>query len=135
MPSVNPGPASTSNPNLQSPISFERFIETIAVNFGTITAVTSATVLEKTFAGLGTGIQPGDVILAVSKPAAQAGLGLAGWRVDTSTADTFYVSYVNPTAGSITPTASEVYLVTVARFNSSTSSTPGTLTSLPSAVY
>src|SRR6185437_13244122 len=117
MPSVNPGPASTSNPNLQSPISFERFVETIAVNLGTISAVTTATTSEKTFAGLGTGIQAGDVILSVSKPAAQAGLGIVGWRVDASAADTFYITYVNPTAGSLTPTASEVYLITVARFN------------------
>lgn len=135
MPSVNPGPASTSNPNLQSPISFERFIETIAVNLGTIAAVTTATTSEKTFAGLGTGILPGDVIVGVSKPTAQAGLGIVGWRVDPSTADTFYITYVNPTAGSLTPTAAEVYLITVARFNSSTSVTPGTLTTLPSAVY
>ena len=135
MSSVNPGPASTSNPNLQSPISFERFIETIAVNVGTVTAVTTATTAEKTFAGLGTGIQAGDVILSVSKPTTQAGLGIVGWRVDASTADTFYITYVNPTAGSLTPTASEVYLITVARSNTSTSSTPGTLTSLPSTVY
>lgn len=135
MANVNQGPATTGTVNTQSPISYQRLIETIAVNLGTITAVTTATTAEKTFAGLGTGIQPGDVIVGVSKPTTQAGLGIVGWRVDGSTPDTFYITYVNPTAGSLTPTASEVYLITVARYNSSNSVTPGTLLSLPSTIY
>lgn len=135
MANVNQGPASTGTVNTQSPVSYAKLVETIAVNLGTITAVTTATTAEKTFAGLGTGIMPGDVIVGVSKPTTQAGLGIVGWRVDASTADTFYITYVNPTAGSLTPTASEVYLITVARYNSSNGPTPGTLTTLPSSVY
>lgn len=130
----NPGPSSVATVNTQSPRSQLQFVNTIAVNLGTIAAVTTATSSEKSFAGLGTGILPGDVILSVSKPTTQAGLGIVGWRVDTSTADTFYVTYMNATAGSLTPTASETYLITVARYNQSASITPGTFSSLPSTL-
>lgn len=132
--STNPGPALEVTVNTSLPRSFFQFVQTIAVNFGTVTAVTAATSLEKTLTGLGTGILPGDVILAVSKPTTQAGLGIVGFRVDASTADTFYVTYMNATAGSLTPTASETYLVTVGRFIQSISTTPATLSSLPSSV-
>jgi hypothetical protein len=54
--------------------------------------------------------------------------------VDTSTNDKFYVTWVNPTAGSLTPAAG-TYLVTVARYNTSNGPTPGTLSSLPATVY
>lgn len=140
MPSVNPGPASTSNPNLQSPISFERFIETISVSM-TPVAVATITTAEQSFGANGatqataaTGILAGDVILAVSPPSTVAGVGIAGWRVDTATNDKFYVTFVNPTAGSVTP-ASGQWLITVARFNTSSAATPGTLSSLPATVY
>jgi hypothetical protein len=48
----------------------------------------------------------------VMKPTAQAGLGIAGARV--SAADTLAITYVNPTAGNITPTA-ETYIILVVR--------------------
>jgi hypothetical protein len=140
MPSVNPGPASTSNPNLQSPISFERFIETISVSL-TPVAVATITTAEQSFGANGatqataaTGILAGDVILAVSSPSLVAGVALANWRVDTAVNDKFYLTFVNPTAGSVTPAAGQ-YLITVARFNTSNASTPGTLSTLPSTVY
>jgi|SRR6185437_2154666 len=140
MPSVNPGPASTSNPNLQSPISFERLIETISVSM-TPVAVAANTSAEQSFGANGasqataaTGILAGDVILAVNPPSLTAGTGIVGFRVDTATNDKFYVEFGNFTAGSLTP-ASGQWLITVARFNTSNASTPGTLSSLPSTVY
>lgn len=48
----------------------------------------------------------------VMKPTAQAGLGIAGARV--SAANTLAITYVNPTAGNITPTA-ETYTIIVLR--------------------
>jgi hypothetical protein len=140
MTSVNPGPASTSNPNTQSPYSYEKFILTISVNM-TPVAVATITTAEQSFGANGatqataaTGIQAGDVILAVNPPSLVAGVGICGFRVDTATNDKFYVEFVNPTAGSVTPPSGQ-WLITVARFNTSNASTPGTLASLPSSVY
>lgn len=139
MANVNPGPASTTSVPTQSPYSYQQFIETIAVSM-TPTAVTSATSAEQSFGANGatqatavTGIKPGDVILAVNPPSLTAGTGIVGYRVDTSTQDKFYVEFSNMTAGSLTP-ASGVWLITVARYNQAASTTPGTLSSLPSSL-
>ena len=56
------------------------------------------------------GLAVGDMVF-VSKPTAQAGLGVAGARV--SAADTLAITFVNPTAGGITSTAGEEWLGTV----------------------
>lgn len=70
------------------------------------------TTAEQTFANTGIGLLPGDYV-AVNKPTAQAGLGIVGTRV--SAADTLAITFSNNTGSSITPTASEVYLVYVVR--------------------
>jgi hypothetical protein len=51
----------------------------------------------------------GDAVLSVSKATAQAGLGLVGWRV--STTSSVGVVLMNPTAATITPTSSDTYTV------------------------
>lgn len=112
---ANPGPASQVTVNTQPPLANISRIETLSVNLGTIAGIPTITTSEITFSGLLTGILAGDVILSVSKPTAQAGLGIAGWRNDPAVNDKFYITYVNPTAGTVTPTASETYLITVAR--------------------
>lgn len=136
---TNPGPATTSTVNTQPPYSTERTVQTIAVSM-TPVSVATITVAEQSFGANGvsqataaTGILAGDVILAVNPPSTVAGVGISQFRVDTSVNDKFYVSFVNPTAGSLTP-PSGTWLITVARFNQSTSVTPGTLSSLPSTV-
>src|SRR6185312_7579334 len=53
-----------------------------------------------------TGILAADVI-AVNKPAAQAGLGIAGYRA--TAADTIGVNYTNISSGAITPTSTDAY--------------------------
>jgi len=58
------------------------------------------------------GLLLGDFV-QVQKPTAQAGLGIAGTRV--TAANTLGIIFVNPTAGNITPTAGEVYLIRVTR--------------------
>jgi hypothetical protein len=59
------------------------------------------------------GLRAGDVIICVSKPTTQAGLGIVGGRV--SAANTVAITFVNATGAPITPTASQVYLVAWAR--------------------
>lgn len=58
------------------------------------------------------GVNTGDRVL-VTKPTAQAGLALGGFRV--SAANQVGIVFVNDTAAPIVPTASETYLVTVFR--------------------
>ena len=115
MPFTNPGPSIQTTVNTQPPQSNLAKIETLSVNMGTIAGILTITTTEITFSGLGTGLLPGDFIVGVTKPTAQAGLGIAGWRNDPLVADKFYVTFVNPTAGTITPTAAEIYAITIAR--------------------
>lgn len=60
-----------------------------------------------------TGLMVGDMVL-VTKKTAQAGLLMGGVSY-VSTANTLPVTFVNPTAGSITPTASDTYYYTIVR--------------------
>ena len=115
MPTTNTGPAIQTTFNTQPPQSNHAKIETLSVNLGTIAGILTITSTEITFSGLGTGLLPGDVILGVSKPTTQAGLGIVGFRNDPAVADKFYVTYMNTTAGTITPTAAETYQITIAR--------------------
>lgn len=59
------------------------------------------------------GLRTTDYIMGVSKPTAQAGLGIAGWRV--SAADTIAITFDNPTAATVTPTALESYVAFIFR--------------------
>ena len=58
------------------------------------------------------GILAGDFV-SCNKPTAQAGLGIVGCRV--SAANTLAITFSNNTAGAITPTAAQVYLILVTR--------------------
>jgi len=136
---ANPGPASQVTVNTQPVRGDLQFINTIGVTL-TPAAVATITTVEQsfgangvTFATAATGLLAGDVILAVNPPSTVAGVSLASFRVDTSVNDKFYVTFVNPTAGSVTPAAG-VYVLTVARFNQSNTTTPGTLSSLPTTL-
>lgn len=55
------------------------------------------------------GILATDVIIDVTKPTAQAGLGIVGSRV--TAANTVGITFSNNTGSNITPTASQVYLI------------------------
>ena len=96
-----------------------KIVEALTLNFGTVASIAANTTTEITFTGLLSGLIAGDVIVGVSKPTAQAGLGIVGWRVDPLLADTFYVTYANTTAAPIVPTAAQVYTVVVGRFTTS----------------
>lgn len=68
--------------------------------------VAANTTAEQTFTV--TGLTTQDIV-NVNKPTAQAGLGIAGFRV--TAANTLGITFVNATAAPITPTASETYKV------------------------
>ena len=73
-------------------------------------AVANATAAEQTFTV--TGLQTTDYV-NVTKPTTQAGLGIVNSRV--SAANTLAITFMNATAATITPTASETYVVAVDR--------------------
>ena len=136
---ANLGPASTSTVNVQLAYSTERTVQTIGVSM-TPLSVATITTAEQSFGSAGvsqvtaaTGILAGDVILAVNPPSLVAGVGISGFRVDTAVNDKFYVQFVNPTAGAVVPPTG-TWLITVGRFSQSVSTTPGTLSSLPTTV-
>lgn len=52
-----------------------------------------------------------DLVLSVTKPTAQAGLGIAGARV--SSAGNIGINFVNATAAPIVPTAAQVYQIAI----------------------
>lgn len=58
------------------------------------------------------GARAGDIV-TISKPTAQAGIGIVGARV--SSADNVGITFGNWTGGGITPTAAETYLVRLGR--------------------
>jgi hypothetical protein len=68
------------------------------------------TTVEQTFTLQG--LQLGDIV-AVTKPTTQAGLGIVNSRV--TAANTIGITFVNATAGAITPTAGETYVIEVNR--------------------
>lgn len=125
MPSVNPGPASSTNVNTQSPYSPEVTIQTIAVNL-TPLSVATITTAEQSFGLNGvsqvtaaTGIKAGDVLIGVSPPGMTAGVAVCNGRVDPAVDDKFYLQFVNPTAAPVVPLTG-LYLLTIARYNQST---------------
>lgn len=68
----------------------------------TASAVSANTTSEQTFTVAGV-LVASDVVIGVSKPTHQAGLGIVGWRV---TADnTVAITFMNNTASPITPTS------------------------------
>lgn len=76
----------------------------------TSAAVATITTAEQTYTV--SGLQLGDLIAAVSRPAATpAGVGVVNARV--SAADTLALTWVNPTAGSVTPAAAVIRLLVV----------------------
>lgn len=74
-------------------------------------SVAANTSAEQTFTV--TGLAVGEVVLAVNKPTADAGLGIVGMRV--SAADTLALTFMNSTAAAI-DAGSETYEVIVASF-------------------
>lgn len=108
----NPGPNVVTLPDpVQYPIGnvWKLGVFNLKLSPALVAANTSA---EQAFAATGIGLQVGDAV-NVSKPTAQAGLGIVNERV--SALDTLAITFGNFTAAGIQPTANEVYQVTVLR--------------------
>ena len=75
-------------------------------NVGTVTTIGANTTQERDFTVAG--LLATDIIVAINKPTAQAGLGIVGMRVKA--ANTLSITYINATASAIVPTA-EAYSV------------------------
>jgi len=78
---------------------------TYQISSGTITGVATVTTAQRNLTITNLAIT--DIVLGVSKPTLQAGLISGGARV--SAAGFIGVDFANPTAGTLTPTANEVY--------------------------
>jgi len=74
--------------------------------------VAANTTAEQTFTVPGLRLNS-DFICGISKPTAQAGLGIVGARISAD--DTLAITFSNNTGAGITPTASQDYLIQVAR--------------------
>lgn len=116
--------AATITPTAAELYSFAAFTSIAAVegtvlfgvNVGTTLAAGVATITSSEIAPITvSGLAATDVIVGVSKPTAQAGLGIVGQRV--SAANALSITFMNPTVATVTPTASEVYSVTVLKAN------------------
>jgi len=108
----NPGPQVDTLPDtVQIPTGNLWKIGTFNLTLSPV-AVAAITAPEQTFAATGIGLLTTDQV-QVQCMAPLAGVGIANARV--SAADTLAIQFVNPTAGSLTPTASTVYRVTVFR--------------------
>lgn len=59
-----------------------------------------------------TGVEVGDIVLAINKPSLNAGLGVVNARVKS--ANTIAITYMNATAGAIDP-AAETYTLVIGR--------------------
>lgn len=136
---TNAGPSSEVTINTVPVRSTAATYQTIAVAM-TPVALAASTATEQSFglngasfATAATGILAGDVIVAVNAPSTTAGVVIGGARVDTAVNDKFYVTFGNCTAGTPTPPGG-TYLITIARYIQSVSTTPGTLSTLPSSV-
>lgn len=108
----NPGPNSGSSPDtIQMPTGNLWKVGRFALTLSPA-AVAAASAVEQAFAATGIGLLPTDAVV-VNCEAPLAGVTNANARV--SAADTLAITFVNPTAGSLTPTPSTVYYVTVFR--------------------
>lgn len=108
----NPGPNSSSLPDtIQTPTGNIWKIGVFNITLSPV-AVAAITAPEQSFAATGIGLLTTDQV-QVQCMAPLAGVGIANARV--SAADTLTIQFVNPTAGSLTPTASTQYRVTVFR--------------------
>jgi hypothetical protein len=110
---TNPGPNTVALPDtVQLPTGNIWKVGVFSITLSPA-SVANATSAEQTFSSTGIGLLSTDLVV-VQKPTAQAGLGIVGAR-PTATADQLAITFGNFTSATITPTASEVYTVFVAR--------------------
>lgn len=109
MSSTNNGPAITATGQSQAAFG-NCSLEAILLITISPVAVAANTTAEQAFTV--PGLLVGDFV-ELNKPAAQAGLAIGNTRV--SAANTLAITFINASAGSVTPTANEVYQLCVTR--------------------
>lgn len=122
---ANPGPASVGTFNTALLDGNLGLLEVLSVTISPailVPAATGASITEQSYglngssnATAATSILAGDVILGINKPTTQSNIGIVGFRNSATTNDLFYVSWLNCTTITQTPTASEVYKIMVGR--------------------
>jgi len=88
-------------------------VQSMSVVSVTLSPSIVATITTSTQAFTVPGVLATDACIHVSKPTAQTGLGIAGVRVSGN--NEVSITFINPTAGGITPTAAEVYRFCIVR--------------------
>ena len=110
-------PAQGAAPNIRTevlPSPNQLSVVQVALTPAIVATITTAVqTFTVTGLSLGDSLQAADQILSVRKAAHQAGLGITSARV--SAADTVEITFINPTAAGITPTAGELYTFVVFR--------------------
>jgi hypothetical protein len=100
---ISAGRPATPNPVTETVLTkVKRY--TVSINPASIAAATSA---EQTFTV--TGLEVGDIVVAVNKPTATAGVGIVNMRV--SAANTLALTFMNATAGAVDPAAENYEIV------------------------
>ena len=112
-------PTTTSEGNIKG-----QWILAITISPSSVAPNTTA---EQTFAVAG--LQLGDMV-DISKPTTQGGLGIVNTRV--SSAGVLAIAFVNATAATITPTASEIYYIEVSRPENLTAASNSNMASIVS---
>lgn len=108
----NPGPNSSALPDtVQNPVGniWKNGVFNLTLSPAAIGATTTS---EQTFASTGIGLLTTDLVL-VNKATSNSGIIIGNARV--SAADTLAIDFANISAGTLTPTASQVYTVGVWR--------------------
>lgn len=90
-----------------------RMLEIVNIN-ASLSQISANTTGERTFLVPGV-IQATDVIISVSVPTPQTGLGIVGWRITADGA--VGVTFMNNTGAGITPTVNGTYYVTIGRID------------------
>jgi hypothetical protein len=106
---TNPGPNNATPDTPQAPIGNIWKNARLSATLSPV-AVAPSTSAEQTFTV--TGLLTTDYVY-VNKPSADAGVGIVGARV--SAADTLALTFMNATTATVTPTASESYIILVER--------------------
>lgn len=88
---------------------------TVSINEAAPVLVTVATTTTAEQAFTVTGLAVTDTVVGVSKPTAQAGLGVVGWRV--SAINSMGITFANVTGAAITPTSTDTYALMIFRPN------------------
>jgi hypothetical protein len=106
----NPGPAFDTPDFSAAPVGNVQKVGVFSLTLSPV-AVAAASAVEQSFAATGIGLLTTDFVQV--QCAAPNGCAVTNARV--SAADTLTLQFVNPTASSITPTASTIYTVNVLR--------------------